>query len=78
VGAVEDCITQLISADCDYNQSGVARGYFPESALVTVEEESASYWKWVSNLLGSTTAPPPGCGSELRDRFSFRKPEPGL
>jgi len=57
------------------NQSGVAQGYFPESALVTVEEESASYWqKWVQ-LAGFYYPPPPGwCGSELRDRLLLSKP----
>jgi len=57
----------------------VQQGYFPESALVTVEEESASYWqKWVSNLLISTAPPPGWCGSELRDRLLLSQTQPGL
>src|SRR5262249_14510271 len=63
------------------NQSGVARGYFPEAALVDVERR-------LRDLLGELGVPlaglyycphhPEGRVAECARRCECRKPEPGL
>lgn len=63
------------------NQSGVARGYFPESALVAVEERSRQLLAEVGvSLAGFYYCPhhPDGVVSELAITCSCRKPEPGM
>lgn len=63
------------------NQSGVARGYFPESALVEVEERLRQLLAEVGvPRLGFYYCPhhPDGVVQELAIACACRKPEPGL
>ena len=63
------------------NQSGVARGYFPESALVAVEERVRQLLiKFDISLTGFYYCPhhPDGVVQGLAISCSCRKPEPGL
>lgn len=63
------------------NQSGVARGYFPESALVAVEVRSRQLLAEVGiSLAGFYYCPhhPDGVVPELAITCSCRKPEPGM
>lgn len=63
------------------NQSGVARGYFPESALVAVEERSRQLLAEVGvSLAGFYYCPhhPNDVVPELAITCSCRKPEPGM
>ncbi len=63
------------------NQSGVARGYFPESALVAVEERLRQLLAEVGvPCLGFYYCPhhPDGVVQELAIACACRKPEPGL
>jgi D,D-heptose 1,7-bisphosphate phosphatase len=63
------------------NQSGVARGYFPESALVTVEERVRQLLAEVGvQLAGFYYCPhhPDGVVPNYALACSCRKPEPGL
>lgn len=63
------------------NQSGVARGYFPESALVAVEERLRQMLAEVGVCLaGFYYCPhhPDGVVQEFAITCSCRKPEPGL
>jgi len=63
------------------NQSGVARGYFPESALVAVEERMRQLLAGCGvPLAGFYYCPhhPEGTSSQYAIPCSCRKPEPGL
>jgi D,D-heptose 1,7-bisphosphate phosphatase len=63
------------------NQSGVARGYFPESALVAVEERVRQLLAGVGvPLAGFYYCPhhPDGVVQEFATNCYCRKPEPGL
>ena len=63
------------------NQSGVARGYFPESALLAVEERSRQLLAEIGvSLAGFYYCPhhPDGVVPELAITCSCRKPEPGM
>lgn len=63
------------------NQSGVARGYFPESALVAVEVRSRQLLAEIGvSLAGFYYCPhhPDGVVQELAITCSCRKPEPGM
>lgn len=63
------------------NQSGVARGYFPESALFAVEERSRQLLAEIGvSLAGFYYCPhhPDGVVPELAITCSCRKPEPGM
>lgn len=63
------------------NQSGVARGYFPESALFAVEERSRQLLAEIGvSLAGFYYCPhhPDGVVQELAITCSCRKPEPGM
>lgn len=63
------------------NQSGVARGYFPEEALVAVEERLRQMLAEVGvQLAGFYYCPhhPDGVVQEFAIACSCRKPEPGL
>lgn len=63
------------------NQSGVARGYFPESALVAVEERVRQLLiKFDIYLAGFYYCPhhPDGVVQSLAIACACRKPEPGL
>lgn len=63
------------------NQSGIARGYFPESALVAVKERLHQLLAEVGvPLAGFYHCPhhPHGVVKELAIACSCRKPEPGL
>lgn len=63
------------------NQSGIARGYFPEEALVAVEERSRQLLaEFGVPLAGFYYCPhhPNGVVSKYAIACSCRKPEPGL
>lgn len=63
------------------NQSGVARGYFPEEALVAVKERIQQELRSEGvQLDGFYTCPHHPCGivDKYTIRCSCRKPEPGL
>lgn len=63
------------------NQSGVARGYFPESALVPVEKRLRQMLaEFAISLSGFYYCPhhPEGIVESLAIACSCRKPEPGL
>ncbi len=62
------------------NQSGVARGYFPESALVAVEARLRQLLAAGVTLAGFYYCPhhPDGVVADYAIACSCRKPEPGL